>query len=1118
MSENPEKYKGKLPRPAKNQSVEEFENEEIKPDAEYTEFNTVKEILERPDYFSIIIEQPEFQAMLSRSKEYLKQLGEEGVDVSKFIAEDKKEKPDEKPNTEEPNTEDSEEPKAPIDVVMEPAVVEEVDEVTSVEAPKEKSLFEPSFKRGVNELNSPVEVKVQGGLITLEKSGLEDLLMPSSADRHTKDGRKIFDFRQQYRGAALIAPLKYNESDGMVSRANHSFIIDEELAGMASKTHKFEVETNKPLVQQASMLARNAASVNIDFVDKITTPNAAAFRATHGLDTRVAIDLAYDPRDRGAALGMNLKCADVMINPLRIPMLLHDQKVHARLSLTFDEFLAEHDDMINPRFVRLIRKRNAMERDHITSTKYKVSRYNRLRIRAPDSNDFYYRRVPLESVHLSGSILNRSFNKATDAMSSLTPSNRSITTHITNRQASSMLLNFSSILPSDGSTFMSRLCAFLLGGRGRVLSVDVDEASSKSMLIMSVASMANLLLLDARFLDERSKVQLLANVLTPFYDEFSMPTLRRNPNGRGLQETQSTSALDIALLIMQRPGAVDLPRISKFKDATGRSAARIEQIRIQLRFLINFALNREFTTINGDSRLFKTPVDDTFIPVIARDDIYDIVLYGERTDLGESFRHDVSAYRPEANAIARYLMDYVDILSMKMEFKGADMAMQEILSSVTHIAKSHAIVADAFIRGTMHTELLPATGGVDDSFYETVELPFTGALSYIMYGIGSSRVADNTNAYLEFTQAAAPVLPSLFPLYVFFERAIATEVYETYANDLIITKRDMMVDLVLDVLSGYFSTVDADSRSRIEYMFDAGSMVFRDAVRQIRLPQEFKTRLYTDAYLPGAGSKPGRVPGSIKSNDPVYEDVRPYEAAVDCVDKKITEVFFDFDPIRPAEMVTYNESRVLVYVKEEKGEYLDLEDIILAADYVESDTLTFEKLRNHARVYCETQGLNILDYAGVKVKSIQTSFKLVEHTGVTDIITETPSIQIMRNVEYKENKFKVDTIPIYYHRLTNYFRMDGRNREIDYLRSFVTYTSIDIDVLSKYLVNVDHIDVMNPLLYKTEEINDDKRLLLDGKLAKLRLRDGQGITYTGNMTLATREEEDISIVTELKSR
>lgn len=636
MSQETDKYKGKLPKPAKNQSISEFEDEEIKPDDEYTEFKSVKEILQRPDYFSPIIDQPEFQELLSRSQDYLKSLQEEGIDVSKFIKDD--EKKEDKPKEPVQSTEESEEPKGAIDVAMEPVVIEEIETEEKPKDQEKSTKFEPQIKRTIHNVSAPISLMNTSGIITLEKNGLEDILMPSKAQRKTSDGRKLFDFRQRYRGAATIAALPFSGGNGELSATTHSYVLDESLSGHASKTHKFDVETTQPNIKMANSAIRDQLSVNVGLAETMVRPEDDIFPEDDGMDTRDAIDLAYDPRDRGLAQNALLKCADVMVNPFRMPLLLHDQTVHKAMTLDFEEFLNEHAEMINRKYLTLIRKNNAMDRDVITQNKYEVTRYNRLMTTQPNSNSYYYTDAVAGIPYLSRGILNKSFDTAMDAMSTLTPSTRSITSNITNRQASSMLMNLSSVLPSEASTLMTRLSAFLLGGMRRSLSIEVDEASSKSQLITSLASMANLLLIDMRFVDEKSKVQLLTNVLSPFYNEFEMDTLVRG-QGRdaGLRQERTESAMDIALAIVNRRD-YRIPRVAKFSDPTGRGSVRIQQIRVMLQFLIDNAMGLEYNAIDNNNRLFKTPIGNTFIPVIARGDIFNIVMYGERMDANESFR------------------------------------------------------------------------------------------------------------------------------------------------------------------------------------------------------------------------------------------------------------------------------------------------------------------------------------------------------------------------------------------------------------------------------------------------------------------------------------------------
>jgi hypothetical protein len=339
------------------------------------------------------------------------------------------------------------------------------------------------------------------------------------------------------------------------------------------------------------------------------------------------------------------------------------------------------------------------------------------------------------------------------------------------------------------------------------------------------------------------------------------------------------------------------------------------------------------------------------------------------------------------------------------------------------------------------------------------------------------------------------------------------------------------VELVIEILSSYFTSIDPETRGRVEYMFDAGGVIFRDRARDVILPAEFKTSLYSDDMRPSPPLNMVQRKGGLNQLIGEYDILKPYQQSIDCVDKTVREIYFKFDPVIPERMRAFNNEQMLIYTEGSgQGIYLDLDDVILVQDYIESDVLTLEKIKQFTRVYCDKLGVPFSNYQGVKVKSLHTSFKFVEHVGKTDILTETPTVEIVRNAEYKENKYKISEIPVYFHKLTNHFDFDDRpgpqdqvqravgNREIEYLRSFITFAFIDRSVIDSYLVAMDNVDIMNPLLYKTKMINNRKTKIDDQSLAKLRIRDGKGITYTGNMTLATREEEKFSIVSEMKSR
>uniref|UniRef100_A0A2V0R971 Uncharacterized protein n=1 Tax=viral metagenome TaxID=1070528 RepID=A0A2V0R971_9ZZZZ len=1118
MSQTDEQYKGKLPRPAKTQSIKEFEDEEIKPDPEYTEFNSVAEILAKPEYFKLIIEQPEFQAMLKREgvPNPLSKTDDESGGVEPKSGEKKGEQKEKKVEAEPDGSKadaEGDEPKTSIDVVMVPSLEEVapvMDDTTSPE-PSAPSTFEPSYRRVTHKVTAPVDIDVTHDLAILTKSGIEDLLVDYSGDRTTKKGAKFHAFLQQFRPMAQIEPLSYDETTGSVKMSNHAFVFGESVSGKSSKAHEYELGRVRPKIATSSE----------GTLQRLKADMAMPEELTNSVGPGELIDLALEPR----TTGIKVKSADVIMNPARLPLMLRDTMAFRSMTMSYPDWLAAHGQFINPKMLSYVREKNAKERDVITNTYLKRSMYDRFVLgdMANNSQSYYFDELPnSRNYQICEGVLNRSLSKAMEAMSTLSSSQRSISTNITNRQASQMLLGMTSIQPSDGVNFARHLGAYLLGGKRRTLEVDIDDGATKTPLLNALCSFANLVLIDRRFLDDRSYRQLVVNVLLPFYDEFSIQRM----NDATKRVERSRDVHDIANDLVA--GRIDLPKVTKMVDTTGRGSSKAREIKIILTNLFARVMSIEYSQLNATGRMFETPAGAPFTPFTPRGDIVDVVLFGTRTDGFESRMHELVSYKPEALKLSTLVEEYADVLGKLRQFDGIGLAMSEAMKTKTHVTKSMAIFTDAFIHGSTHTELLPPGERIADvRSIDTVMLPFDGALSFLLYGIGSSEIAETTDAFVRFKSMSAPVLPSLYPVYLYVERAIVQQAFNEFSTEptpYLITHREMVIDVCVDALKVYFTSVDPDSRGRISHMFDDSDKLERSA--DFDLPTLLTSKLFNDhEFTPMVGSEGQKqLPGSFDTNADIAEknkDINSYTSALKATDRVVEQVFIDFEPISPTKIETYSSGSTLVYTgKRDKSQYISLSEIVTKALYIDSDTLSVDAIRNLAKAHIrrEQEIYGNTTILGVYIDDVRTSFKFVEHKGLSDIVVDTPTITIDRNSRYLDTQFEVSEISVYYHRLTD--RQGELSnavimRELEYLNGFLTYVSIDQDTIQKCLVNFDHADPMNPSIYK---LGPDGSRVSEDSIAAIKLRDGRGVTYAGRVTLSTRESEEIEIIKQLSSK
>jgi hypothetical protein len=370
-------------------------------------------------------------------------------------------------------------------------------------------------------------------------------------------------------------------------------------------------------------------------------------------------------------------------------------------------------------------------------------------------------------------------------------------------------------------------------------------------------------------------------------------------------------------------------------------------------------------------------------------------------------------------------------------------------------------------------------------------------------------------------------MPSLYPVYLYVERAIVQQAFNEFSTEptpYLITHREMVIDVCMDALKVYFTSVDPDSRERISHMFDDSDKLERSA--DFDLPTLLTSKLFNDhEFTPVVGSEGQKqLPGSFDTNADIVEknkNINSYTSALKATDRVVEQLFIDFEPISPTKIETYSSGSTLVLTgKRDKSKYISLSEIVTKALYIDSDTLSIDAIRNLAKAHIrrEQEVYGNMAISGVYIDDVRTSFKFVEHKGLSDIVVDTPTITIDRNSRYLDTQFEVSEISVYYHRLTDRQGELSNTvimRELEYLNGFLTYVSIDQDTIQKCLVNFDHADPMNPSIYK---LGPDGSRVSEDSIAAIKLRDGRGVTYAGRVTLSTRESEEIEIIKQLSSK
>jgi hypothetical protein len=677
------------------------------------------------------------------------------------------------------------------------------------------------------------------------------------------------------------------------------------------------------------------------------------------------------------------------------------------------------------------------------------------------------------------------------------------------------------------------------------LSVDIADGANAIPSLNALGSMANLIMLDNRLLDSQSLRQLYLNILIPFYDEFSIDRLNMAPLERGedvgdirndrFERYSGVHKLVDELFENRNFKLPPVTRVGKLGGTKKREAREIAQ---RLDWLIRATEALRFQPVDQRDQIFTLDAfrPNPLSPFIARGDIVSMVLYGSRTDMGESRMHDITRYRPDAITKSDMLHEYAKLLSNKVELDSLDIAVHDAMGHRTHIAKGQAIFMDSFIRGSSHTELIPEVVNVDthsDMYYDTVEMPFFGALSFLLYGVGSSSVTDSTNEYVRFMEAAMPMVPSLYPMYVYIERCIAQEAFQVYRDGvgadrsspgyaMLTTHRDMVVDACLDALKTYFSSIDTDSEKRIRYMFDSNEMLAQGG--NFDMPAELTSDVVSDVEVTPINARgtdlviPGSLYNRMQFPVEMHHKVNPYKQMIDHMDKHIETVYVTFEPITPRQLTKTDKGSALVYIIDKReGVYIDFDTVLLDTPFIESEKLDITKAIDYTKFYLRRKGFDIKNFTGIKFSNLRTSYDVVKHDGLSDVVTQNPSITIDRDSKMLDYKLLVENVSVYYHMLTDRLGITeaALDADVEYLRGFAVHVSIDVHDFQKYLMNFDGTIPMEPGVYKKDAL---KQRLNDDDVATVLIKDGNGVPFSGPMTLSVREMEEYPVTNTLSSR
>jgi hypothetical protein len=1120
-----------FPIPTLTQTVKEFIEEELsKPQYEGL---TIEEIRTKPEYEEVRMH-PNFIAMEEREKASQPNPKAEGQ-----VA-DEADKP------------------SPLKVI-EPEVDETMLEKMTMESmmpdtpePSMPSIFEPEYKVVEADIVGNIELEGVSDYLKVKTMGMEDLFNTVKADYSSAFGRKCFIHAQKYSPIYKIKPTPTN-GNAFIKPSEHAL---KPLLPLHETTLEFDE------VEEANVL--NEAEAR-DFMRGRLEDAGNRLIAAHeaGSAFEAPFKRAFFLSRRGLSPAVRddrrLTYKNMIMNPRRIEFLLQGIDAHKYTHMTFDEYVRPESGIIRREKANFIRETTGPNRDYIDQEMLKVNVYPRPRV---DDNERidpainYYKSVAnafvlpdgnldignaLLTPETGSSLRTRSLQKAETLMAGLIDGGRMLST--IGMVPPQTLASMNKILPSTATTCMKKLGSWLLGGCGHELTVSREEMDSESSMITGMSCLAHLLLLDFSYVSSSTAIALFSGLLKPFSvrEDINMPN-------DVMQLGYQSAAIELERAIRANAGAnqqrnamtdavINRLHIKNVFELRMAGRGLSTQIKTALKTVIRTACTQRFGKLVGTPIYNPTNFQndgDVFSPffqhVDGEDgiDVFDQIRSGRRA---HDFMSDDFLYLRTTDSIVESMGAYTRALS---ELPGVGRSFNAYFraqfTNRRHLVAGMASLNDALMRGVDHMDILSPVPGiaVEESLTgHAVELPLTGALSFILYGISSNNIENEGTDYATFKQMGSIKTLSVYPMYVYLERAVCDETFAYFdvpqevlpfnvgarKPSYIHRKRSEVKQLIKDVLQIWFKTLDPETDKRIEEYLRRRMMNKQDQLRPVppslkrfsQMIEEFRNGIEPsdngvrdgiDGVARGRGWYDN---GNIR---PVIANGRerylPY--AID-VAKNIYrgDVYLKIDGgIDRLTVHSFRDTLVDVHCLEGiPEEALDLGSVLDGAENAFDTTMTVSMLQAACRAYVRRNPA-MRDVKYVKISDVDTNIVYKELTGPTDVVDTSFELSVEYKNYDREMKFKVNELTVYYRKNSNEFRRDvqdaGNNSD------FITVPfGITLDKL------------MERFVYFHDEKYTNKNFMM-GQFTMYHMN---GHILADRVGVATREVEDILVNTEL---
>jgi hypothetical protein len=875
-----------------------------------------------------------------------------------------------------------------------------------------------------------------------------------------------------------------------------------------------EQELSTVTANEANKLG-DIATINPQFIEDTLTSDRDQEEPVFAASSEPLGTIVNPTFDGDEESTTDVRVARYMGNPYRIALLQKAQGSAKFMKVTQDQLLDERRGLPLNAYMRvLLRSRQLSEMDIFNDKEITKHVFDRAFLDDPKGMHKYLRDKTFDKPELAQSQMKRSLNIAASHASVLTTNANRVVPHGSTRNVpEATLAAIQRIMPGHASEYFQKLCAHLLGGLNQELTMDftdVHEAEQDSLI--PLASAANLLLLDKRFLGRTEIYTLVLGLIKPFYPSYTDSTKK-----------DKISAHDLALALTDdTPYNTKLPAIDDGR--LGRANIRVknggQMIRNAIQNILNvfFGNANEFTSQESKAMVYDLDQPPTYFPIPpAHKEMFKIIAFGEGSG------HDTTQY---ADFIDRRI-DVLKNFAQVMEFKSMTGNIYEKISAAidpaTHIYHGCGAIVDMMTKAmASSTDLMPAQFQANTELrrlhaMEPTKLPFLGALSFFFYGVSSSALPMNeiSGDFLPFVLMKEFPLLSKYPLYRFYEHAMTRFVYrhldQREGLNLRSENINLLVDIVDDCMRVFYKSTESDSKNRIKYMLQHASRYLIDIEDPPELPEAMKRVALATNMIESKNSMSEQPEQGILFGQSFAKDgviMNPETSTYNIFDRSrmtLDRVINSFiisvhEGIDPVMFYTNEYARIMTYLSATMPlqDVMDLEDLIDSTENLQNlDSVNLETIQHLAKKHPQRPNY-------IRVKVHDCPIKLIQQEGFTDTIAESLTIKISLKKEFYKRKYSMEYFPVYYKLNNDKRSVDVNGNELLGMenKTFDVPYFITVAEFQKTLIHHSMMRLNRPKAYANN----------------FRIRDGSGMIYVTPMDVAVRKSEKLVTLDKLVFR